>query len=95
MFRLLEELEHVLTNSHWAKKTSQDEEPASPGICHYNMRLKICNLVDKTADEDYYNPIDLSYIFKENDPINTWIREAEEPVLDEHDINWLERELDE
>lgn len=55
------------------------------------MRLKIRNLVDRTADGDYYNPIDLSQIFEENDPINTWIHEAEEPVLDGKDTNCLER----
>lgn len=62
---------------------------------HYNMRLKIHNLVDRTTNEDYYNAIDLSHIFEKMTPIDTWIREAEEPMLDEHDINWLERELDE
>lgn len=61
---------------------------------HYNMRLKIHNLVDRTEDEDYYNPIDLSHIFEANDPIDTWIYEGEEPVLDGQDTNWLERELD-
>lgn len=33
IFRLQEELEHVLTNSHLTKKSSQDEELASPSIC--------------------------------------------------------------
>lgn len=59
------------------------------------MRLKIHNLIDMTANEDYYNPINLSHIFEENDPIDTWIREAKEPVLEGQDTNWLERELDE
>lgn len=49
---------------------------------HYNMRLKVHNLVDRTMEHDYYNPVDLSHIFNEDDLLDTWIGEAEEPMLD-------------
>ncbi|KAL0378591.1 UNVERIFIED_CONTAM: hypothetical protein Sradi_3164600 [Sesamum radiatum] len=43
-------------------------------------------------DDDYYNPIDLNHIFHDNDILEEWTREAEEPLLPENDLDWLDEE---
>ncbi|KAL0413361.1 UNVERIFIED_CONTAM: hypothetical protein Sradi_1537800 [Sesamum radiatum] len=43
-------------------------------------------------DDDYYNPIDLNHIFHDNDILEEWTREAEEPFLPENDLDWLDEE---
>lgn len=48
---------------------------------HYNMRLKIRNLFKRQQDADYYNPIDLNYIFVIDDILDSWIHKGEELVL--------------
>ena len=56
---------------------------------HYNLRLRVRNLLYKQQDEDYYNPIDLNHIFEDDDILDDWIRETEQPVLD-NDLTWLD-----
>ncbi|KAK4400942.1 hypothetical protein Sango_1200300 [Sesamum angolense] len=43
-------------------------------------------------DDDYYNPIDLNHIFHDNDILEEWTRETEEPMLPENDLDWLDEE---
>ncbi|KAL0444506.1 UNVERIFIED_CONTAM: hypothetical protein Slati_2173300 [Sesamum latifolium] len=43
-------------------------------------------------DDDYYNPIDLNHIFHDNDILEEWTREAEEPLLPENNLDWLDEE---
>ena len=38
---------------------------------------------------EYYNPIDLNHIFEDDDILDDWIRETEEPAL-EDDLTWLD-----
>ncbi|KAL0370475.1 UNVERIFIED_CONTAM: hypothetical protein Sangu_0365600 [Sesamum angustifolium] len=59
---------------------------------HYNMRLIVRNLMYQREDDDYYNPIDLNHIFHDNDILEEWTREAEEPMLPENDLDWLDEE---
>ena len=40
-------------------------------------------------NEDYCNPIDLNHIFEDDDILDDWIRETEEPALDD-DLSWLD-----
>ena len=39
-----------------------------------------------------FNPINLDYIFDEHDPLNPWLEESEAPLLDGHDLDWLNDE---
>ncbi|KAL0296220.1 UNVERIFIED_CONTAM: hypothetical protein Sradi_6674100 [Sesamum radiatum] len=59
---------------------------------HYNMRLRVRNLMYQREDDDYYNPIDLNHIFHDNDILEEWTRETEEPMLPENDLDWLDEE---
>ncbi|KAL0367740.1 UNVERIFIED_CONTAM: hypothetical protein Sradi_3664100 [Sesamum radiatum] len=59
---------------------------------HYNMRLRVRNLMYQREDDDYYNPIDLNHIFHDNDILEEWTREAEEPLLPENNLDWLDEE---
>ena len=43
---------------------------------HYNMRLRVRNLTCKSDTDDYYNPIDLNNIFKD-DILDEWTGEGE------------------
>ena len=56
---------------------------------HYNMRLRVRNLICK-SDDDYYNPIDLNNIFNDDDILDEWIREGEQPMLPPDDLGWLD-----
>jgi hypothetical protein len=53
----------------------------------YNMKLKIRHATRRSAQEIYasFNPISLDYIF-EDDPINEWIEEWEQPVFENDDL---------
>lgn len=44
-------------------------------------------------DDEYYNPIDLSHIFEDNDTLEPWTRELEGPLLDGQENEWLEEAL--
>ncbi len=52
---------------------------------HYNMRLRIKH-IREGEDKDHFDPIDLAYIYNEDedeDPILEWLQENGQPVLDE------------
>ena len=52
---------------------------------HYNMQLRIKHNREG-EDKDYMDPIDLAYIYNEDekdDSILQWLQENGEPVLDE------------
>lgn len=49
---------------------------------HYDMRQRVRNLILRIVNDDYYNPIGLSRIFKDDDPLDVWIRENDEIVLE-------------
>ncbi|CAL5379154.1 unnamed protein product [Camellia sinensis] len=59
----------------------------------YNMRLKLRH-VKRSSQEEIdrsFNPINLDYIFEEDDPISPWIEERENPLLDGVDNSeWLD-----
>src|SRR5436190_1308342 len=57
---------------------------------HYNMRLRERHVRRRNNDEQI---IDLDHIFHEEDPLNQWIREKEDRVLDDRDNEWLDDEL--
>ncbi|KAL0283797.1 UNVERIFIED_CONTAM: hypothetical protein Sangu_2866900 [Sesamum angustifolium] len=59
---------------------------------HYNMRLRVRNLMYQREDDDYYNPIDVNHIFHDNDILEVWTRETEDPMLPENDLDWLDEE---
>ena len=40
-----------------------------------------------------YNPIDLNHIFSDDDILDEWIREGEEPILSSDNLNWLDQDL--
>ena len=58
------------------------------------MRLKLRNLSRKSQNEleKSYNPINLDYIFEKDDPLNPWLEERENPVLDGEENLWLEED---
>ena len=57
------------------------------------MRLRAKNLMQR-SDKDLYNPIDLNHIFNDDDDIlDEWIREREEPILSSDNLDWLDQDL--
>ncbi|KAL6316603.1 hypothetical protein AAG906_018858 [Vitis piasezkii] len=60
---------------------------------HYNMRLRVKNLMQERNNEDLYNPIDLNHIFNDDDILDEWIREGEEPILSFDNLDWLDKGL--
>ncbi|KAJ1443313.1 Zinc finger, BED-type [Sesbania bispinosa] len=61
---------------------------------HYNMKLKMRHEMRKSQEEieASFNPINLDYIFQEDDPLSPWIEERENPLLDgEQNVEWLPR----
>ena len=60
---------------------------------HYNMRLRVKNLMQEWNNEDLYNPIDLNHIFNDDDILDEWIREGEEPILSYDNLDWLDKGL--
>ena len=44
----------------------------------------------KSDTDDYYNPIDLNNIFNDDDILDEWIREGEQPMLPPDDLGWLD-----
>ena len=43
--------------------------------------------------DDYYNPIDLNNIFNDDDILDEWIREREQPTLPPYDLSWLDESI--
>ena len=60
---------------------------------HYNMRLRVKNLMQERSNEDLYNPIDLNHIFNDDDILDEWIQEGEEPILSSDNLDWLDKGL--
>ena len=58
---------------------------------HYNVRLRVKNLMQERSDEDLYNPIDMNHIFNDDDILDEWIRE--EPILSSDNLDWLDQDL--
>ena len=54
------------------------------------MRLRERHVRRRNNDEQI---IDLDHIFHEEDPLNQWIREKEDRVLDDRDNEWLDDAL--
>ena len=44
-------------------------------------------------NEDLYNPIDLNHIFNDDDILDEWIREGEEPILSSDNLDWVDKSL--
>ena len=44
-------------------------------------------------NEDLYNSIDLNHIFNDDDILDDWIREREEPILSFDNLDWLDKGL--
>ena len=44
-------------------------------------------------NEDLYNPIDLNHIFNDDDILDEWIQEGEEPILSSDNLDWLDKGL--
>ena len=44
-------------------------------------------------NEDLYNPIYLNHIFNDDDILDEWIREGEEPILSSDNLDWLDKGL--
>ncbi|RVW22640.1 hypothetical protein CK203_102063 [Vitis vinifera] len=57
------------------------------------MRLRVKNLMQERNNEDLYNPIDLNHIFNDDDILDEWIREGEEPILSSDNLDWLDKGL--
>ena len=58
---------------------------------HYNIRLRVKILMIERSNEDLYNPIDLNHIFNDDDILDEWIREGEEPILSSDNLDWLDK----
>ena len=59
----------------------------------YNVRLQVKNLMQERSNEDLYNPIDVNHIFNDDDILDEWIREGEEPILSFDNLDWLDQDL--
>ena len=59
----------------------------------YNMRLRVKNLMQERNNKDLYNPIDLNHIFNDDDILDEWIREGDEPILSFENLDWLDKGL--
>ena len=57
------------------------------------MCLRVKNLIQQLRDEDLYNPVDLNHIFNDDDILDEWIREGEEPTLAYDNLDWLDQDL--
>ena len=42
-------------------------------------------------NEDLYNPIDLNHIFNDDDILDEWILEGDEPILSSDNLDWLDK----
>jgi len=57
----------------------------------YNQKLKLRYAKRRTKEglTESFNPIKLYYIFDDDDPLNLWLSEMEQPVFEGDDLNWL------
>ena len=44
-------------------------------------------------NEDLYNPIYLNLIFNDDDILDEWIQEGQEPILSSYNLDWLDKGL--
>ena len=49
--------------------------------------------MQERIDEDLYNPIDLNHIFNDDNILDEWIREGEEPIFSFDNLDWLDQDL--
>ena len=49
--------------------------------------------MQERSNEDLYNPIDLNHIFNDDDILDEWIREGEDPILSSDNLDWLDKGL--
>ena len=58
----------------------------------YNMKLKLRQLKRRGNNEidASFDPINLDYTFDEDDPLNEWLEEREDPVFNGDDLSWLD-----
>ena len=49
--------------------------------------------MQERSNEDLYNPIDLNHISNDDDILDEWIREGEEPILSYDNLDWLDQDL--
>ena len=49
--------------------------------------------MQKRNNEDLYNLIDLNHIFNDDDILDEWIWEGEEPILSFDNLYWLDKGL--
>ena len=49
--------------------------------------------MQERSDKYLYNPIDLNPIFNDDDILDEWIREREEPILSSDNLDWLDQDL--
>ena len=49
--------------------------------------------MQERSNEDLYNPIYLNHIFNDDDILDEWIREGEEPILSYDNLDWLDKGL--
>ena len=49
--------------------------------------------MQERSDDDLYNPIDLNHIFNDDDTLDEWIREGEEPILSYDNLDFLDQDL--
>ena len=53
------------------------------------MWLWVSILTCQRNTDDYYNAIDLNYIFNDNGILDEWIQEEEQQILPPEDLDWL------
>ena len=49
--------------------------------------------MQEQSDEDLYNPIGLNHNFNDDDILDEWIRDREEPILSSDNLDWLDQDL--
>ena len=59
------------------------------------MWLQAKNLMQKQKKKkkDFYNPIDLNHIFNDDDILDEWIQERNDPILSSNNLDWLDKGL--
>ena len=67
----------MVIDSHKVAQSFGNEKVVKLVYVHYNVRLRVKNLMQERSDEDLYNLIDLNHIFNDDDILDEWIREGE------------------
>ena len=66
----------MVIDSHKATQPFGNKKLHKLVYVHYNMRLRVKNLMQEQSNEDLYNPIDLNHIFNDDDILDEWIQEG-------------------